>query len=224
MSEHWSDEAIASWADGETAGDGAHLQECARCAGAALDAVRLKHAVREAVPRFTPPSRLRERIEGKAPRRGWIPLAFAAAVALVVAGLALPLLRARSEGRELADLHATLLGSANPIDVVSTDRHTVKPWFEGRLPFSFPIPDLHPPFRLEGGRVVTWHGRPAAYLLVMKGAHRISLFVTNDDRGFASTPGFATSRWHRNGLSYALVGDVPESDLAELQRAFAAAR
>jgi anti-sigma factor RsiW len=43
---------------------------------------------------------------------------------------------------EVADLHVGALASANPVDVVSTDRHTVKPWFQGRIPFSFNIPEL----------------------------------------------------------------------------------
>ena len=75
-------------------------------------------------------------------------------------------------------MHVTMLASANPVDVISTDRHTVKPWFEGRVPFGVPVPDLaSTPFRLIGGRVVYWHASQAAYLLVGKGAHRISLFI-----------------------------------------------
>ena len=55
---------------------------------------------------------------------------------------------------ELADLHVSALASATPVDVISTDRHTVKPWFQGRIPFSFNLPELQgSEFTLIGGRV-----------------------------------------------------------------------
>ena len=55
---------------------------------------------------------------------------------------------------ELVDLHVATLASSNPIDVVSSDRHTVKPWFEGKIPFTFNLPELqNSPFTLVGGRV-----------------------------------------------------------------------
>ncbi len=55
---------------------------------------------------------------------------------------------------ELADLHVTALASANPVDVVSSDRHTVKPWFEGKIPFTFNLPELQDSeLTLVGGRI-----------------------------------------------------------------------
>ena len=54
---------------------------------------------------------------------------------------------------ELVDLHVATLASANPVDVISTDRHTVKPWFQGKLPFTFNLPELqNSSFKLVGGR------------------------------------------------------------------------
>src|SRR5712691_2981379 len=210
MSEHLSDEAIARLADGEDS-ERTHVAECARCANALIGALQLKRAVREAVPRFEVPERLRARIlEGRRGRRHYTWLAAAAAVLLIFAGAAIIASR-RAATRELIDLHTTVVGSASPIDVVSTDRHTVKPWFEGRVPFAVDVPELAgTPFRLAGGRVVFWRGRPGAYLLITKGGHRISLFEFPVDTMPRLTPtgSMTIVTWSANGLAYDAVGDV----------------
>ena len=117
-------------------------------------------------------------------------------------------------------MHVTMLASANPVDVISTDRHTVKPWFEGKLPFSFPIPELGAtPFRLAGGRVVYVHEQPVAYLLVTKGAHKISMFVGRD----VPSPRidvFESVSWSKGGLRYVAIGDVARADLEALRDVF----
>ena len=109
-------------------------------------------------------------------------------------------------------------------DVVSSDQHTVKPWFEGRVPFAVPVPDLPPPFRLAGGRVVYWHQQPGAYLLITKGAHRISLFIFRDEL-HATTPRDMTGEaWRSNGLTFVAIADVSQEDLQTLRRAFSPPR
>ena len=66
---------------------------------------------------------------------------------------------------ELADLHVATLGSVNPVDVISTDRHTVKPWFQGKIPFSFNLPELqNTDFALIGGRVTYVGQQSGAHL------------------------------------------------------------
>ncbi|HSY52412.1 MAG TPA: zf-HC2 domain-containing protein [Thermoanaerobaculia bacterium] len=221
-------EEIERYADGELdAGAAAeaetHLSECARCATAVLSVMQMKRALR-AMPRFTPPAALRARVLARPARRpqaAWW-LAAAAVVALAVAGGVF--LRARdATAGQLVDLHTTILASANPVDVLSTDRHTVKPWFEGKLPFAVDVPDLPAPLHLIGGRVIYWHGQPGGYLLVGKGAHRISLFVFADDavpRSIASRAGMTIVMWRARGLAYVAVADVPAEDLQPLQRAF----
>jgi anti-sigma factor RsiW len=148
------------------------------------------------------------------PRR-WPAFAALAAAAVLAIVVFIP-----RPNNELADLHTTILAGANPVDVISTDRHTVKPWFEGKLPFSFPIPEFGgTPFRLAGGRVVYVHEQPVAYLMVMKGAHKISLFVGRDvpsPRGDA----FESVAWTKNGLRYVAIGDVARADLEALRDAF----
>ena len=128
--------------------------------------------------------------------------------ALAATGLVAIVLRNDDAERiqaEVVSAHLRSLQAGHLTDVISTDRHTVKPWFEGRLPFSFPIPELAgTPFRLLGGRVVYWRQQPGAYLLLGKGGHRLSLFVFRGD----PTPrldegnGFNTRTWRANGLLY----------------------
>jgi len=223
MSGHLTAGEIEQFADGELDA-AAHLQDCAPCASAVLAVMQMKRAV-HAIPRIAPPAGLRARVLAPSPRRSRAPwwLAAAAIVALAVAGIALWGAR-DAAARQLVDLHTTILASANPVDVVSTDRHTVKPWFEGRLPFAVDVPDLAPPFHLIGGRVVYWRGQPGAYLLIGKGAHRISLLVFADaavPRAIASHAGMTIEVWRARGLSYVVVADVPSSDLQPLRQAFA---
>jgi anti-sigma factor RsiW len=225
---HWNEEEIARWVDGE-GGDDAHLLECARCAHAVLAAMQLKRAIREAAPRYEAPESLRARLGGQGPspvRTGGAPvlqwnwLAAAAMVVLVLAALVVVRVREAEPMRELVDMHATLLASANAVDVISTDRHTVKPWFEGRVPFAVTVPDLPAPFRLIGGRVVYWHQQPGAYLLIGKGAHRISVFIFRNALHTTETREVTSEVWRADGLTYVAIADVSPEDLDTLRRAF----
>ena len=87
------------------------------------------------------------------------------------------------------------------------------------------VPDLSStPFRLIGGRVVYWRGNPAAYLLISKASHRISVFVFRDDmapRNLGEVPATITATaWHTNGLTFVAVAQVPAQDLQQLRSAF----
>ncbi|HEX9162538.1 MAG TPA: hypothetical protein VF980_12600 [Thermoanaerobaculia bacterium] len=224
MNGHFDEEMMGRVADGEEP-DNAHVRECARCANGVVEALRLKRAVRDAVPRVEVPESLRRRVT-RSPQRNATPWWLAAAAMLVIAvtiganGVAMR----RDATRELVDLHSTIVGSANPIDVLSTDRHTVKPWFEGRVPFAVDVPDLNgTPFRLTGGRVVFWRGQPGAYLLLTKGAHRVSLFIFRDEVAprVGTFDSMRVVSWRANGLAYVAVGDLPREELESLRSAFA---
>ena len=79
---------------------------------------------------------------------------------------------------EVADLHVATLASSSPVDVVSTDRHTVKPWFQGRIPFAFNLPELqNTDFTLLGGRVTYLDQVPGAQLIYDIRKHHISVFI-----------------------------------------------
>lgn len=127
---------------------------------------------------------------------------------------------------EVVDLHVAALASINPVDVVSTDLHTVKPWFEGKLPFAVNPPDLdHTPFTLLGGRVTYIHQAPGAGLLFQFRKHRLSAFIFQDRsawkdlRGQSQTERYASfwiETWEQDGLRYFVVGDTSADNVQQL--------
>jgi len=210
----------------EEGSDAPHLRECNACANAMLEEVRLRGAIRNAGRRYTAPDALRARVmrdlgSDRRRWRGWLPLA--AAAVLVIAAITMIVVPRPPDARELIDLHVTMLASPNPVDVLSTDRHTVKPWFEGRIPFAFDIPELGAtPWRLVGGRVVYWQQRPGAMLQLIRGNHRISLFIfreTAEPRNHAAD-GFHLRAWRSGELVYVLIADVPDEELAQIEKLF----
>ncbi len=229
MDRHWSIQDVERFADGESSQADDHLRECAHCANAVLAAVQMKRAVRDVMHADGAPPALLRRVTRQVSDRysaaqWWIGVA-AAILAVVIGSALLWHEESQRELAELVDMHVTLLASANPVDVVSTDHHTVKPWFEGRVPFAVPVPDLSStPFRLIGGRVVYWRGNPAAYLLIGKSAHRVSVFVPRQDSGpkslAKSPPAMSTLSWQAGGLRFVAVGEIPRTDLEQLRTAF----
>src|SRR5579863_10388648 len=220
-----------------------HLRGCAGCASEALSRVQQKRAVRAAGQRFTPDPAFRARIQassaGSRPSRWnrlWMP-ALATAMVLVVVGAGfLSLSRSRRDQlrlmSELADLHVATLASSNPVDVVSSDRHTVKPWFAGKIPFTFNLPELQDsPFTLVGARVSYLNQSPGAELIFHVRQHQISVFIfqeralggvrTLDE--VRSELSFNVRSWSRNGLSYFVIGDASAQDLDKLSELMKAA-
>ena len=127
---------------------------------------------------------------------------------------------------ELADLHVATLASANPVDVISTDRHTVKPWFQGKIPFTFNLPELQgSEFTLLGGRVAYLGQSPGAELIYQIRKHQISVFIFQD-RGTAGDLGssaqsskdlsFNIENWNQGGLRYFVIGDASGDDIRKL--------
>src|SRR5271170_3387489 len=166
----------------------AHLRGCPACAADALSRLQLKRMTQAVGRRYRPSPQFRLKIEQSISAskrsqwlRRWVPgFAALAMLGLVLISAALWQQRSRTEEAlsELADSHVSTLASTNPVDVVSTDRHTVKPWFQGKLPFSFNIPDLqNSPFKLIGGRVAYFQQSPGAQLLFEVRKHRISVFI-----------------------------------------------
>jgi anti-sigma factor RsiW len=137
----------------------------------------------------------------------------AAAVILVVGTLTSAHLGTRS-GRdqvlsEIADLHVATVASSSPVDVISTDRHTVKPWFQGKLPFAFNLPELqNSDFSLLGGRMTYLDQTPGAHLIYDVRKHHISVFVLQErslpgklDNSFSPQKlPFNLETWSQGGL------------------------
>jgi anti-sigma factor RsiW len=213
MSEHLSPLDIERLGDGELDFQ-PHVSECLRCSNEVLAVLQMKRAI-AALPRHA--------AARPVPRRREMPWLLLAASIAIVAVLSTLYVRSHDAARELVDMHATIVGSTQPVDVLSTDRHTVKPWFEGRVPFAVDVPDLSKtPFRVMGGRVVFWRGKPGAYLLVTKGAHRISVFAFSADEvpRVGPIPQMTIVTWRRNGLAYIAIGDIPRSELETLKETF----
>src|SRR5712692_4797598 len=201
MDRHWTAEEVERFADSEASPDDRHLRECVRCANAVLATSQMKAAIRAAMDVGPAPASLRARMMQR--RSAQAPWWIAVAAILAAIVVLVPFVLRNPALPELADMHVTIVASANPVDVISTDRHTVKPWFEGRVPFAVPVPDLSStPFRLIGGRVVYWQGNQAAYLLIGKAAHRISVFVFRRENGPTalgkSPPAVSTLSWRND--------------------------
>ena len=122
--------------------------------------------------------------------------------------------------------HIRGLLAPQPFDIASSDRHTVKPWFTSRLPESPQVPDLaEQGFVLLGGRVDVIENRPVATIVYKHAAHTVSL--TTLKRG-QSVPdqniaGYNVRSWSDGNFTYVAVCDLPSTDLAVFERAFAAA-
>jgi len=214
----------------------AHLRTCSSCAAEALDRVQLKRSVHLAASdTFIPSAEFRTRLLGsiapeRAPRRGLVPALLLATVTVVTVLIAaLVVLQPRSRPdvmAEVVDLHVSALASANPVDVVSSDRHTVKPWFQGKLPFTFNLPELqNSEFHLIGGRMAYLEHSPAAQLIFGVRKHEISVFILQDSERLAKELGketpsrrvqFNLETWQQNGLRYIAVSDSNAADLQAL--------
>ena len=239
-------EKLDAYVDGELPSSDAaalakHLRECTECAGDALERVQMKRAVAVAGKRYQPSIQLREKVQRSLagrPRRGkawvWRIVALPSTLVLLLS-LAVGLYVERESMHrqrvysELADLHVATLASASPVDVVSTDRHTVKPWFQGKIPFSFNLPELQgTDFTLVGGRVSYLAQSPGAQLIYRLRQHEISVFIFQDRgaetvvsaSGPVSTVSFTVESWTKNGLRYFVVGDVGAQDIARLSQLF----
>jgi anti-sigma factor RsiW len=220
----------------------AHFRTCSSCAADALSRLQMKRMTQAAAARYSPSPEFRLRIQKSIqPKRrpvwssGWMPGVAVAAVALVlvVVGLTAWMRHVAREQAlaELVDLHVATLASANPVDVVSTDRHTVKPWFQGKLPFTFNLPELqNSSFKLVGGRVMYFEHSPGAQLLFQIRNHQLSVFILQDQPGKTLLAigvtaerelAFNVETWSDAGLRYIAIGDASPADihaLGELMR------
>jgi anti-sigma factor RsiW len=146
----------------------------------------------------------------------------AAAWMLGVAHGRLPAGSAESDMRDaVVASHVRSLQASHLIDVASSDRHTVKPWFDGKLDFSPPVPDLGPQgFPLVGGRLDYLDGRPVAALVYGRAKHLVNLFIwpatadTPRDAAPSTVRGYHVRHWVRDGMTFWVVSDVAEPDLA----------
>jgi anti-sigma factor RsiW len=218
-----------------------HVHSCSSCAADALARVQLKRGIQAAAgKRFAPTSEFRRRIQGKIatkPQRSFrLTWMFAAALStLAVASLLTTYLGVQRSHREqaygeIADLHVAALASSSRVDVVSTDRHTVKPWFQGKIPFAFDLPEVqNSEFTLLGGRMTYAGQSPGAHLIYTVRKHEISVFVFQEgafrrgwDESSSATKelSFNIATWNQGGLRYFVIGDASTADINNLAKLF----
>lgn len=167
------------------------------------------------------------------PFAGWRLAAAGAAFAFVaIASWNAALLQARPSsdeliGRDVLNAHVRSLIAANHLnDVISTDQHTVKPWFTGKLDFAPPVQDYAASgFELTGGRLDYVNGRPVAALVYKHRLHTVNVFVwPAAEKGNATVRvvpamGYALAQWRTAGMQYWAVSDLAPADLATLAEA-----
>jgi anti-sigma factor RsiW len=129
----------------------------------------------------------------------------------------------------LVDTHVRSLMADHLTDVLSSDHHTVKPWFAGKVDFAPFVPELQAQgFPLIGGRVEVVSGHTAAALVYGRGLHKINLFIWPASAAAAAPPtawynGYALVHWTDRGLDYWAVSDAAASELSAFERAYQAA-
>ncbi len=178
----------------------------------ASEALRRKLKARLGAPAAAPP-----------PRRWWRE---AASFGIGAALAAMLVLVVRPVGggdsglvAAVVDDHVRSLQPGHLTDVVSTDQHTVKPWFDGRLDFAPPVKDAAPDgFPLIGGRLDYLDGRPVAALAYEKGKHLINLLIWPERVGAAGPAsaernGYHLVHWIAGGMAFWAVSDVEEDQL-----------
>jgi anti-sigma factor RsiW len=222
----------------------AHLERCETCTASLKRLRQISDALHAHPLSFEPSAGLKQRVllvlrkEAERPRLGerppflmWAGIAACALLAMAYAGT---LLERRSTMQD-AELIATQVLSSHVrslmgnhmLDVPSTDQHTVKPWFDGKLDFSPNVKDFADEgFRLIGGRLDYVGGRPVAALVFQHNQHMINLFTWPSNEGTvkptAGPPlnGYNSVRWSESGMSYWAVADVHESALEQLARLY----
>lgn len=210
----------------------AHVRSCPECAEAAAELTQLKKMVRISGKAFSAPPELHaavyRQLHPEASSRTWWKWGFAALSVLLIAVVAFLLIprTGRNDAiiAQLVDQHVTMLASANPVDVQNSDRHTVKPWFQGKLPFTFNLPEVAgTPFTLIGGKAVYARQKPGAELVYQAGQHRISVFVfqkQDEGTGTALRSSFTVRNWTEGGLHFYLITDANQEESGRLVTMF----
>jgi anti-sigma factor (TIGR02949 family) len=209
-----------------------HLTDCIGCRRLVAERQALGRLVRSA-PYYAAPERLRARVSARTNRtifKGrFVPLA-AAATLLIAAGIGATVMRLAPAANiamvdQVVDGHVRSLMADHLFDVESTDQHTVKPWFLGKVDFAPPVVDLSSiGFPLVGGRLDYLGGQPVAALVYQRQKHTINVFVSPSNSGdpadvVRAERGFHVHHWARDGMSLWAVSDLNDAELTQFVRA-----
>ena len=226
----------------------AHVAGCGRCAAELAQYREMRQVMRSTNLRFAAPEALRSRIAADLPspsvlapalkptptRRSLLQgFALGTALSAVAAsGVVFVVMRTAQDDQVLGDVvsaHLRSLQANHLTDVLSSDQHAVKPWFNGRLDLAPPVPDLTAQgFTLLGGRLDYIDGQPVAAIVYKRRQHVINLFVAaaanpnhSPARGEA-VQGFNTQRWSDQGLRFIAISDLASDELREFHTKFEA--
>lgn len=229
-----------------------HLSACTDCAAELASFREMRNAMRSPKLRLAAPDALRRSIEAaipvSPPRRiaepsrrlllkGFTLGSALSAVAATGIAVVYPIMTAEvgpgQDDHVLGQVVSAHLRSLQPdrlIDVPSGDRHTVKPWFNGKLAVAPPVPDLTAHgFALQGGRLDYVDGKAVAAIVYRRSTHVINLFVavapgaTHTPAQSETVQGFNTQRWTDEGFRFVAISDVSDDELRNFHVSFEAA-
>ena len=215
-----------------------HLKDCDACAQNYKQIRSLRSVIGDRALRFEPPVNFERRLRADLRRESapehkrmnlrwrWLLAGTSLIAAVTVVWAVAAFFPRQSTGsvqaEEIVSSHVRSLMADHITDVPSSDRHTVKPWFEGKLDFSPPVKDLSQQgYSLNGGRLDYVGNRSVAALVYQRGQHLINLFVWPSTEAAAGSEkisarqGYNVIRWSNGGMSYWAVSDL---NLAELQQ------
>lgn len=224
-----------------------HLQECQKCSREYRNLQALRSAIRTKLPYYRAPAGLRKRFDAMLEQTAggeklqtrpvrlwpWLGVGVGASLAfvlMIVWSLGTTLWRTPGEDalvRDLLSSHVRSLMVNHLTDVVSSDLHTVKPWFNGKLDFSPTVKDLTSAgFPLIGGRLDYIDNRPVAALVFRRQQHLINLFtwptnhVKDEKTQSRAQQGYRVLHWTKAGMEYWIVSDLNTEDLQEFVRLY----
>jgi anti-sigma factor RsiW len=221
----------------------AHLDECADCRNTLIELDALRHSLRKDAPRYSAPDALRARIQKdmaaaatgtrRHPRMQLSRLALAASwvLAFAVGGVTLAAWNHVSTSeqeqaqilRDLFSSHWRALAAASPIDVVSTDQHTVKPWFAGKIATAPVVQDFSAQgYALIGGRIDYVGTERVPVLVYRHGKHVIDVFVLSQagapgNREPVQLQGYVLESATLGGQAAAIVSDMDQTELTRFR-------
>jgi anti-sigma factor RsiW len=212
----------------------AHVSGCAECTAAIAEQLAMKKAVRVAANRYSAPPELHATIyrqlhPAKSFSMRWKWLAATASLAVITVALLLGLRKPdeKSLVAGLIDQHITTLASSNPVDVQSPDTHKIRPWFQGKLPFTFYLPNVEgSSYALVGAKEVFVQQRPGAQVLYSAGGHKISVFIFQASESSRSAPSWKRERsfnscnWREGGLEFHMITDANQKEAYRLAEMF----